>query len=247
MATLFDRVAVPVARAGTPGAWAGDWRLVAIDGVILDLADTPANLKVFPQAQGGTRRPFPQAKVVALAECGTHVCLAAGIGSIKDGEPQLARHVLQALKPGMLVLADRGFYSFDLWSEILQTGGDLAFRVKKDFRLPVRKILPDGSYLSEVHQPRIGKTRINADRVGDIRLATHIPVRVVEYTVQTGSPTSGETFRVITSVLAADRLPAVAGARQSRVLACEEDFLEVLVVPGTVSAGGGDVVSPAGS
>lgn len=41
---LFERLAVPVAKAGTPGAWLRDWRLMAIDGVMLDVPDTPANL-----------------------------------------------------------------------------------------------------------------------------------------------------------------------------------------------------------
>src|SRR3954447_13683569 len=39
---LFDRVAVPLARPGTPGAWLRSWRLMAIDGVMIDLPDTEA-------------------------------------------------------------------------------------------------------------------------------------------------------------------------------------------------------------
>jgi len=218
LSALFARVAVPVARAGAPGAWAGQWRLMAIDGVALDMADTPANTDVFPKARGGTRRPFPQAKVVALSECGTHVVVAASIGSIKNGEPQLAEGVLDALEPGMLLLADRGFYSYRLWRAGLATGADLLFRVKQAFRLPVLQVLPDGSYLSEIHLPNVGKTRIDADRIDDIRLATHIRVRVVEYTVTTGAATSGELFRVITSVLDPQALPAMelAAAHKQR-------------------------------
>ena len=46
MKELFARVAVPVAIAGTPGAWLGRWRLMAIDGVMLDIPETEANLAV---------------------------------------------------------------------------------------------------------------------------------------------------------------------------------------------------------
>jgi hypothetical protein len=47
---LFETLAVPVAKAGTPGAWLREWRVMAIDGVMLDLPDTPANLT--PLRQG---------------------------------------------------------------------------------------------------------------------------------------------------------------------------------------------------
>ena len=43
---LFTRVAVPLATAGTPGAWLGRWRLMAIDGVLLDIAETAENVAV---------------------------------------------------------------------------------------------------------------------------------------------------------------------------------------------------------
>lgn len=41
---LFARVAAPLAAAGAPGAWLGSRRLIAIDGVKLDMPDTPANI-----------------------------------------------------------------------------------------------------------------------------------------------------------------------------------------------------------
>lgn len=36
MRTLFDRIATPLAKPGTPGAWLRSWRLMAIDGVQID-------------------------------------------------------------------------------------------------------------------------------------------------------------------------------------------------------------------
>lgn len=82
MALLFDRACVPLATAATPGAFYRGWRLVSIDGTTVDVADTPANAEVFGRA--GTGRgdgsAFPQLRVVALGECGTH----AVIGAVMD-------------------------------------------------------------------------------------------------------------------------------------------------------------------
>jgi hypothetical protein len=218
MATLFWRVAVPVAKAGTPGAWAGRFRLFAVDSVWLDMPDTDENKEEFPKAGDDTLCPLPQAKVTAIGECGTHAVVAAVIGTTKDGEQQLAEELLDVLEPGMLLAADRGFFSFELWRKALATGADLVFRVKSDLHLPVLEVLEDGSYISEVHKPRPGKTRINADQVDNIMLATHIRVRVVEYTVETGSKTKDEVFRIITSVLDPGELNAmqIAAAYKER-------------------------------
>ena len=57
MRALFETVAEPLAKAGTPGAWLGDWRLMAIDAVVLDLPETPANLTEYDKAGNS---PFPQ-------------------------------------------------------------------------------------------------------------------------------------------------------------------------------------------
>src|SRR4051794_39524236 len=75
MRELFVRVAQPLAGAGTPVAWLGPWQLMAIDGVMLDTPETDANLAVYEKAVGGTRRPYPQVKIVGLAECGTHALI----------------------------------------------------------------------------------------------------------------------------------------------------------------------------
>ncbi len=48
--------------------------MVAIDGTTLDVADSDVNAEHFgrPAVNKGERSAFPQARVVGLAECGTH-------------------------------------------------------------------------------------------------------------------------------------------------------------------------------
>jgi hypothetical protein len=208
MRELFTRLAQPLATAGTPGAWLGPWRLMAIDGVMLDIPETDANLTVYEKAVGekavgGTRRPYPQVRIVGLGECGTHAMLDAAIGSIRQGERELAGPLTRSLDANVLVMADRGFFSYDLWRAYLLTGAQLLWRLSKTTHLPVLQVLPDGSYLSEIKSfTGPGRTRIPIGKVADPMLATHIPVRVIEYQVDTGDGLRHlETFRLITTIL----------------------------------------------
>src|SRR6185437_15075269 len=99
---LFRRVAAPLGRPGTAGVWLAGRRMVAIDGTCLDVADTPANDGYFgrPGVNKGEKAAFPQARLVGLAECGTHAMFAAQIGAYGDGEAVLAEPLLQELSAG---------------------------------------------------------------------------------------------------------------------------------------------------
>jgi len=73
LAALFCCVAVPIGGPETPGVWLAGRRMVAIDGTCLDVADTGANAAHFgrPGVNKGEQVAFPQARLVAVAECGT--------------------------------------------------------------------------------------------------------------------------------------------------------------------------------
>jgi len=92
---LFDRCAVPVADSGTKGAWLAGWRLMAIDGFMLDVAYTPENVEEFGRSPNGVHRSaFAQARVVALDECGSHAMVGAALGGCRSGEQALAQDCL---------------------------------------------------------------------------------------------------------------------------------------------------------
>jgi len=92
------------------------------------------------------------------------------------------------------------------------TGADLLFRVAAGLKLPVTSTLPDGSYLSVVNSKstRSSGFRIPLAAVDDPRDATHIPVRVIEYTVaHADGGEAPETFRLLTTILDPDDATAV--------------------------------------
>src|SRR5215216_4830256 len=129
---LFEQTARPLAATATQGAWYRGWRLVAIDGTCLDVADTPANQAWFGRPGSGRGEgvgAFPKVRVVGLAECGTHAIIGAGMGPYAKGETTLAPTVLDALDAGMLVLADRRFTGAALWRKAQATGAALVWRV----------------------------------------------------------------------------------------------------------------------
>ena len=191
MAKLFERVAEPLAEAGTPGCWLAGRRLVAIDGTCLDLADSPANDRFFgrPGVNKGERSAFPQARLVGLAECGTHAMFDAVVGPYTTSETVLSRGLLGRLGPGMLCLADRGFYSFEAWQQAAATGTDLLWRVKDNLNLEPVEVLADGSWLAEVFHSTNDKRRRHP-----------VTVRVIEYTIEDGRAPEGP-FRLITTIV----------------------------------------------
>jgi hypothetical protein len=87
-----------------------------------------------------------------LVETGTHIVTAAEIGPYKRSEQDMAKALIDTgkLKKGMLLLADRGFYGYDLWKKADSTGAKLAWRIKSNLQIPIERILADGLYLSSV-------------------------------------------------------------------------------------------------
>lgn len=198
---LFRQVAAGRAAAGTPGAFYRSWRLMGIDGTTFDMPDTPANERVF--GRGGNQRSpnaFPQVRVLALCELGTHAISDIALRPIRGSEQAMAPGLLRSLEPNTLLLWDRGFFSFDLIESVCQRRAHLLARVKtKQLIFRRREVLADGSYLSKVY-PSYHARR--ADRDGRV-------VRVIEYTHDDPSRAGcGLPNRLLTDLLDPAELPA---------------------------------------
>jgi hypothetical protein len=153
---IFERTCGPVAGDGSPvagllglgrarGSWLRGWRLPAIDGFDVDVPDTDGYAAEFGYAGSGEHRSaYPKARVVALAECGTHAFVAAALDAYSVGEKTLANRLYPRLRRDELLTADRNFYSFDAWGLAAGTGAALLWRAPTQLRLPVVKVLSDG-------------------------------------------------------------------------------------------------------
>jgi hypothetical protein len=195
---LHDEVVRPVAVAATKGAWYRGWRLISIDGSTLDVADEKGNSEAFgrPGASRG-ESAYPKIRFVSLVENGTHVLFGSRMADYATSEVALAKTVLPSLGKGMLCLADRGFFGFEMWKQAAATGADLLWRVRKNIHLPCEERLPDGSYLSRIYPSQQDQRR---GRNG-------IVVRVIEYRLE-GVEGAEPLYRLATTILDYELAPA---------------------------------------
>jgi len=195
---LHDDVVRPVAVAATKGAWYRAWRLISVDGSTLDVADEKSNNEAFgrPGASRG-ESAYPKIRFVSLVENGTHVLFGSRMADYATSEVALAKTVLPNLSKGMLCLADRGFFGFEMWKQAADTGADLLWRVRKNIHLPCEKRLPDGSYLSRIYSSQQDQRR---GRNG-------IVVRVIEYRLE-GVEGAEPLYRLATTILNHELAPA---------------------------------------
>ena len=228
---LFERTCGPVAGPAGPtarvealgtarGSFLRRWRLLAIDGFEVDVADSKGNAAEFGYASSGDNRSaFPKAGVVALAECGTHAFVAAEVGAYKVGEKTLAARLYPRLRADELLTADRGFYSWQAWDAAVPTGAALLWRAPTQLDLPVVRVLADGTYLTALIRPtvrgarrerllaaaRAGRDLADINAVPDAFDDRGLPIvhlaRVIEYDVpdRAGNGT-GELIVLVSSV-----------------------------------------------
>jgi len=210
LVALFRMVCQPLATPQTPGAFLFGLRLMALDGTLENVADTPANAAYFGYAPGPRgHSAFPQVEVLYLCECGTHAICDLGCWPRQGKERTHARRLLRSLGPGMLLLADAGLQSFDLCADCLAYQAHFLIRVSGQLTLRPLRRLPDGSYLAELRATRSSRRPTG----------TRLEVRVIEYVLDDpGRPGQGQRRRLITSLLDSTACPAhaLAGAYHER-------------------------------
>jgi len=182
-------------RGPAPGA--ARWRgllVCAVDGTIMTIADSTANLAVYSKQRGGATggSSYPMLRLLALVSCGTRTLIDAVFGPVSAGEMACAVRLLGSLHPGMILLADRNFGAGPLAAQIAGTGADFLIRVRTGTSapsLPVLRRCPDGSWHS---------------RFGGI------PVRVIDaqITITTAAGRAASRCRLITTLTDPARYPA---------------------------------------
>ena len=196
---LFEAVARPIATGQTPSAFLGGLRLMAIDGTTIDVADTPENDRAFGRPTTGRGvGAFPQIRVLALIETGTHVICDALIRPFGTGEVPTALRLLRSVGPGMLLLWDRGFHAYELVRTTIEHQAHFLGRTKKNIVLRPTEVLADGSFLARIYPSPEARRRNEQG----------IEIRVIEYALDTSAGPGREKYRLITSLLDERTFPA---------------------------------------
>ena len=142
LAALFARGFVPLATAGTPGAFSRGRRLMSIDGTALDLTELPATCRVRPARHrpgGGSAFAAAAGRLGRgrRARDGRRHRRVHGRGT--DAGPRPGRRV----PPGDAGAGRRGFTAFPLWAAAAATGADCSGSQEQRM-LPVLERYGDG-------------------------------------------------------------------------------------------------------
>jgi hypothetical protein len=184
----------------TPGAFYQNLRLMALDGWVLNLADSAANARVFGYPKGGRGRgAFPQARVLGLCEVGSHAFCRWLVKPCRRSEGSMAGYVLRGLQPDMLLLWDRNFLNYKTLRQVQVQQAQLLARVKSNWTFTPIAVLPDGSYLAKYYPSAKHRAK---DQDG-------VLVRLIEYTLDDpGRPSKDKVHRLLTTLLDAKAHPA---------------------------------------
>src|SRR5262249_25243496 len=118
-----------------------------------------------------------------------------------SGEQRLVPGLFRHLQPDMLLLWDRGFFSYPLWKSIVTQGCQLLARVSSRLGLRPGQSLADGSYLGKIYPCESGR---NPGRQG-------LVVRVIRYTLNDPQRVGHQQEHVLlTTLLDAVAYPALA-------------------------------------
>ena len=200
---LFEHTVRLLATPQTPGAFYKGLRLMALDGSVFLVPDADANAAAFGRCRGGRGdAAFPQVRKLSLVEVGTHVEVAfalKGVAEADSAEQRMAPALLRHLQPGMLLIWDRGFFSYALWKQATATGAQVLARVKSSLVLRPVRHLADGSYLAYLYPCQSFRNRNQGG----------ILVRVIRYTLNDRQRVGyGQEHVLITSLLDAEASPA---------------------------------------
>jgi hypothetical protein len=227
MEDIFWHAAGPLVSDDEPSAvLLAGMTVLAADGMLVNLADTPANREAFGStgtADGSA--PFPQLRIVALTARAGRARIGAILGSCRAGEQTLLKRLAKRrpdLFDGRVTCFDRNFPGHGLITAVLHAGGHVVARAGSTLSLPLEPgggWLPDGSRLTWLNAPSGRKE----DRLR-VRVAEHSAVMPTG----DGNEAVSETCTVITTLLDHEAAPAdqVRDAYLTRWSAAETTFGE---------------------
>lgn len=206
---LFRRKCQPMATQETKGAFRFGLRLMALDGTLDEVADTPINALHFGRLTSGkSRSPFPQVRCLYLAEVGTHAIVDAVLAPCHVSEQRLASTLLRSLEPDMLVLCDRNFPNIEFLAAIGHRQAQVLARVAAGCYTQAEQVLCDGSYLVTLHPHNQPPLQV---RIIEYRLHPHVSQELGQFPPSRNAREAdpSQVHRLLTTLLDPVSAPAL--------------------------------------
>ena len=165
--------------------WRGR-RVLLADGCVVTAADTPANQKAYPQPRSQARGVgFPMLRLVVLLTFATAGLVGAALGPYEGkerGETALFRQLLDRLRPGDVVVADRYYCSYWMVALLSERGVAVVFRLhqRRDYDFRRGRRLGPGDHVVVWRKPQRPAW---LDRQTYARLPEQLTVREVRFRV----------------------------------------------------------------
>lgn len=190
---LIERCCQPLCTPQMANAFFHGLRVMAIDGTLTNVADTPANTRAFGRSRNQRGQgAYPQVRSVMLMECGSHAVIDAALGGYNWAEAHGVVALLRSVEPGMVVLGDCGIFSGYVVQRCREKGAHMVCGLPSRVMLAVKERLSDESYLSVLKESRTSVYRSTEKQT----------LRVIEYQVtdeRLGKP--DRVYRLVTTLL----------------------------------------------
>ena len=232
----LEAVLAATARAAEQRAGSSPWLqrrpVKAVDGSSVQLPDTAANQKAYPQPTG--QKPgcgFPVMKLVGLFSLASGALLDVVMGNLQSHDLRLLRQLWAQLKAGDILLGDRAYGDYVTLAGLPLQGVDVVARLhqarKVDFRKARRLGPNDGVFVW--HK---GCQQSSILTPGEwAALPGEIQVRIVRFTVACRGFRS-QRITLVTTLLDAEKYPAselvALYARRWRLELCLRDVKTTL-------------------
>lgn len=204
-AVMRDCCRVIAQRQTMPSAFFGRYRLMAIDGTVFTLADTPANEDAFGRSSNQYGKgAYPQARCALLVECGSHAVVGMHIDRYDVSEVHGAHRLLDQVGADTLVMVDAGITSGGFMEHARERGAQTLGALEAGVweHLTQQRRLADGSVLAWVPPSRSGQAHYPVRRGMWVRILSY---RVTDERLGE----LGKTYRLVTTLLNPRLAPAI--------------------------------------
>lgn len=158
------------------------YRLIGIDGTIIDLPNTQGLRDAYGYSSNGTGKEYAKGMSVMAFDVLNKLILEAGLDRYDDGEKTLIMPVVDSLESSgyqnCVLLLDRGYPSFDLFDKLENNGMKYVIRVSSNSLAEINAVSEGEQFLRIERKKRAVHLRVVniALKSGEVeKLVTNLP------------------------------------------------------------------------